>query len=80
MLEPRFARFLDILKRIYVDTPFLEAFRTAPSYLKFLKELLSKKEEQRVLVAPIGEVGSALLQRGSPEKLQDLGSSPSLAA
>jgi len=73
-LEPRFARFLDILKRIYVDTPFLEALRAAPSYLKFLRELLSKKEEQRVLVSPIWEVGSALLQRGSHEKLQDPGS------
>jgi len=74
MLEPRFARFLVILKRIYVDTPFLEALRATPSYLKFLSELLSKKEEQGVLVAHIGEVGSALLQRGSPEKLQDPGS------
>jgi len=63
---------LNILKRIYVDIPFLEALHAAPSYLKFLRELLSKKREhERPLVAPIGEVGSALLQRGSPERLQD---------
>ena len=37
MLEPRFARFLDLLKRIYADTPFLEALRTASSYLKFMR-------------------------------------------
>ena len=35
MLEPRFTRFLDILKEIYVDTPFLEALCAAPSYLNF---------------------------------------------
>ena len=71
-LDPRFTRFLDILKRVYIDTPFLEALRAAPTSLKFLRELLSKKgEHKRPSVAPIGEVVSALLQRGSPEKLQD---------
>jgi len=55
-------RFLGILKRVYVNAPFLKALKAAPAYLKFLRELLSKKgENEEVLVAPIGEVGSPIL-------------------
>ena len=42
--EPRFERFLDILRRIYASVPFLKAFKEAPTYLKFLGEFLAKKE------------------------------------
>ena len=30
-LEPRFARFLEILRRIYASSPFLEALKNAPA-------------------------------------------------
>jgi len=32
-LEPKFARFLDELKRLYADSPFLEALKNGPSSL-----------------------------------------------
>jgi len=32
-----------MLKGIYANVPLLKAFKEAPSYLKFLRELLSKK-------------------------------------
>ena len=32
-LEPKFARFLEALRRIYADTPFLKALKKAPAYL-----------------------------------------------
>ena len=32
-LEPKFARFLEVLWRIYDDTPLLKALKKAPSYL-----------------------------------------------
>ena len=44
-LEPKFMQFLDVLKRIYASVPFLEALKETSTYLKFLRELLSKKEE-----------------------------------
>ena len=47
MSKPRFTRFLDTLKRIYISVPFLEAVKEAPIYLIFLRELLSKKEKPR---------------------------------
>jgi len=74
MLEPRFVRFLDLLKRVYVIVPFLNALMEAPSYLKFLRKLLPKKATiEETSVAPIGEEYSAMLQHKSPSKLQDLG-------
>jgi len=69
-LEPRFTRFLDTLRRIYVSNPFMEALKDTPAHLKFLRELLSRKGEPReVLVAPIVGSCSALLQRWFPSKL-----------
>jgi len=73
-LKPRFVRFLDVLNRIYTDTPFLEAFKKAPAYLQFFKEFLSKKgDPEGVSMAPIAEACGAILQRRSPSKLQDPG-------
>jgi len=45
-LEPKFARFLEALWRIYADTPLLKALKKAPAYLQFLRELLSKKGDE----------------------------------
>jgi len=42
-LEPKFARFPKILRRIYACSPFLDALKNAPAQFKFLRELLSKK-------------------------------------
>lgn len=73
--EPKFARFLDALKRIYADTPFLEALKKAPTHIQFLRELVSKKGEPvKGPIVPIGEACSALLQRPPLPKLQDPGS------
>jgi len=69
-LEAQFARFLNVLRRICVNTHFLEAFKEAPTYLKFLRELLFKKGKPGdISVAPIGEACSAILQSRSPSKL-----------
>ena len=61
---------MDILKRVYADTPFLEALKQAPTYFKFLRELLSKKDEPKgILVVPMGQLYSLILQSQSPSKL-----------
>ena len=44
-LKPRMVRLLDLRKRVNINVPFLEVLKEVPSYLKFLKELLSKKGE-----------------------------------
>jgi len=64
-----------MLRRIYTNTPLLEALRKTPAYLQSLRELASKKEKHGgPSVIPIAEVCSLILQNQSPSKLQDPGS------
>ena len=74
-LKPRLVRFLDVLRQIYADAPFLKALKKAPVYFKFLRELLSKKgEPEGIPVVPVGEVCGSVLQSQSSLKLQNPGS------
>lgn len=55
-------RFLDVLKKINLNVPFLEVLKEVPSYLKFLRELLSKRgDPEEVSVASIRELCSVVL-------------------
>ena len=68
-------RFMDNLRPVYANTPFLKALKKAPAYLKFLRELLPKRgEPEGIPVVPMGEVCSSIFQSQSPSKLQDHGS------
>ena len=42
-IEERFSRFLDILKTIEINIPFVEALARMFNYAKFVKDILSKK-------------------------------------
>jgi len=44
-LESQFGKFLDILKKLHVNVPFLDAFPQMLVYAKFLKEIFSKKRK-----------------------------------
>ena len=69
-LEPRFAWFLDNLRRVYANVPLLEALKKPLGYVQFLKEFLSEKgEPEGVSVVSIGEAYSSILHRQSPSKL-----------
>ena len=43
--EEQFSRFLDIFKKIEINIPFAEVINQMPTYVKFLKEILSKKRK-----------------------------------
>jgi len=43
-LEPKFGKFLEILKMLQINIPFLDVISKMPSYAKFLKEILSNKQ------------------------------------
>jgi len=63
-------RFLDLLRKVNVNVPFLKVLKEVPSYLTFLRGLLSKKAEPKgVSVIPIKEVCSTILLSMSPSKL-----------
>ena len=71
-LQPKYARFLEKLRQIYADTPFLETLKKAPTCLQFVRYFLSKKvEPEGGSVMPIGQACSSFLQ--SATKLQDPG-------
>ncbi|KAJ9189474.1 hypothetical protein P3X46_000762, partial [Hevea brasiliensis] len=74
-LDKQFGKFLEVLKKIYINVPFIDALSQMPSYAKFLKEILSNKRklEDHETVA-LTEECSAILQRKLPPKLKDPGS------
>ncbi|XP_062087012.1 uncharacterized protein LOC133793735 [Humulus lupulus] len=61
--------------QLHINIPFAEALEQMPSYVKFMKEILSKKRkmEEYEMVA-LTEECSAILQRKLPQKLRDPGS------
>ncbi|XP_021722680.1 uncharacterized protein LOC110690159 [Chenopodium quinoa] len=43
-LEKMYGKFLNILKKLHINIPFLDAISEMPSYAKFLKDMLSNKK------------------------------------
>ncbi|XP_021714644.1 uncharacterized protein LOC110682597 [Chenopodium quinoa] len=74
-LEKKFSKFLDILKKLHINIPFLDAISEIPSYENFLKTMLSNKRkiEENTTVALNAEC-SAILQNTFSKKLGDPGS------
>jgi len=71
-IESQFGKFLDMLKKLHVNVPFLDALSQMPLYAKFLKEILSKKRkiDEHKMVA-LGEERSAVVFNQLPAKLKD---------
>ena len=44
-LESQFGKFLDMLKKLHFNVPFLDALSQMPLYAKLLKEIHSKKRK-----------------------------------
>jgi len=62
-LNLQFRKFLEVLKKLYINIPFTDALSQMPSYAKFLKEILSNKRklEAHEIVA-LTEECSAMIQ------------------
>ncbi|XP_057989123.1 uncharacterized protein LOC131172194 [Hevea brasiliensis] len=74
-LDKQFSKFLEVLKKLYINIPITDAIFQMPSYAKFLKEILSTKRrlEDYEIVALTEECG-APLQNKLPLRLKDPGS------
>ena len=70
--ESQFGKFLDILKKLHVNVPFLDALSQMPLHAKFLKEILSKKGkiDEHEIVA-LGEECSSVVLNQLPANLKD---------
>ncbi|XP_024025398.1 uncharacterized protein LOC112092750 [Morus notabilis] len=71
-LDKQFSKFLDIFKKLHINIPFAEALEQMPSYVKFMKDLLSNKRKlEDYETVTLTEECSAILQRKLPQKLKD---------
>nr|XP_018633736.1 uncharacterized protein LOC108948834 [Nicotiana tomentosiformis] len=71
-LDKQFGRFLLVLKQVHVNIPFMEVLSQMPSYAKFLKEVLSKKQKvEETSVVKLTEHCSAILQNKLPKKCEN---------
>ncbi|XP_062086268.1 uncharacterized protein LOC133792383 [Humulus lupulus] len=74
-LDKQFAKFLEVFKKLHINIPFAEALEQMPSYVKFMKEILSNKRKMGDYeTVALTEECSAILQRKFPQKLRDPGS------
>ena len=61
-LEPKYARFLERLRRIYADSPFLETLKKVPACLKYVRDFLFKKgDPEGGSVMPFGRACSSFI-------------------
>ena len=44
-LDKQFGRFMDIFKKLHINIPFVEALEQMSGYVKFMKDVLSKKKK-----------------------------------
>jgi len=74
-LEAKFEKFLEVLKKLHINIPFLDAILEMPSYAKFLKDILSNKRKfQKNAVVSFMEECSGILRDKLPPKVKDPGS------
>ncbi|XP_031095059.1 uncharacterized protein LOC115999343 [Ipomoea triloba] len=68
----KYDNFLQMLRQLHIDMPFIDALGEMPRYAKFLKDLLSnKKKLVESAMVVLGEECSAILHKSVPRKLKD---------
>ncbi|XP_061360329.1 uncharacterized protein LOC133304330 [Gastrolobium bilobum] len=67
--DNQFRKFLDLLKQLHVNIPFVDALEQLPTYVKFMKEILSRKRrlEEFETVALTQESSQYLLRKIPPK-------------
>ncbi|XP_061339389.1 uncharacterized protein LOC133286060 [Gastrolobium bilobum] len=73
--KQQYSRFLDIFNKLQINIPFAEALESMPNYVKFMKDLLSRKRKlQECETVTLIEECSAIIQKKLSQKLKDPGS------
>ncbi|XP_024043234.1 uncharacterized protein LOC112099934 [Citrus clementina] len=72
--DKHFSKFLEVLKQLHINIPFVEALEQMPNYVKFLKDILVRKrrlgEFETVVLT---QESSHMLQSKIPTKVKDPG-------
>jgi len=74
-LDLQFGKFLEVLRKLYINIPFTEDLTQMPSYAKFLTEILpNKRNLEEHEIAALTKECSATIQNKRPAELKDPGS------
>ncbi|XP_057522603.1 uncharacterized protein LOC130802612 [Amaranthus tricolor] len=74
-LEHKYGKLLQVLSKLQINIPFLEAIKEMPSYAKFLKDIISNKRKlAESVVETLNGQCSAILECKIPKKQADPGS------
>ena len=74
-LDKQFTKFMEVFKKLHINIPFADALEQMPSYVKFMKDILSQKRRLADFeTVNLTEECSAILQRKLPQNLKDPGS------
>ena len=42
-LDKQFKKFMEVFKKLHINIPFVDVLEQMPSYVKFMKDIMSKK-------------------------------------
>ena len=74
-LDKQLTKFMEVFKKLHINIPFADALEQMPSYVKFMKDILSHKRRlEDFETVNLTEECSAILQRKLSQKLKDPGS------
>ena len=66
-LDKQFTKFMEVFKKLHINIPFADALEQKPSYVKFMKDILSQKRRLADFeTVNLTEECSAILQRKLP--------------
>ena len=71
-MDKKFTKFMEVFKKLHINILFADALEKMPSYVKFMKDIPSKKRiMSNFEIVNLTEECSAILQRKLPQKLKD---------
>ena len=71
-LDKQFTKFMEVSKKLHINILFPDALEQMPNYVKFMKDILSKKRRlSNFETVNLTEKCSAILKRKLPHKLKD---------
>ncbi|GJV57114.1 reverse transcriptase domain-containing protein [Tanacetum coccineum] len=71
-MEAQYGKFLDMIRAVRINVPFIDVLAGMPNYGKFLKELISNKHKiEQISAAFLSDESSAMIQNKVPPKLRD---------
>ena len=62
---------MEVFRKLHINIPFVDALEQMPSYVKFMKDILSKRRLSDFETVNLIEECSAIFQRKLPQKLKD---------